>query len=304
MDQPSPIELRNLSKRYSKDVLAVDDVSLEVHSGMVYGLLGPNGAGKTTILRMVVGLVHPTSGGGLLFGSAIRAGSPALRRVGAMVEHPGFVPHLSGLENLRLYWIAGGQPWREAHVDEALAIADLGPAIKRRVRTYSHGMIQRLGLAQVLLGQPDLLLLDEPTTGLDPQEMREIRELIRKLAQQGRTVFLSSHLLSEVEQVCSHAAVMNKGRLVASGSVAQLIGAASSVYLEVDDVDRAQVTLRGLAGVQSISSEPPGLVLQLNGLQRSQVVAALVAAGIGVETITSRHRLEDAFLQMLEADEF
>ncbi len=296
------ITLVGLSKRYSKDVLAVDNLSLEVERGMVFGLLGPNGAGKTTVLRIVLGLVHPTAGQVLLWGTRMRPGSPLLRRVGALVENPGFVPHLSGLDNLKQFWLAGGQPLEEAHFDEALELADLGGAIKRKVRTYSHGMLQRLALAQVLLNQPDLLLLDEPTTGLDPQEMREIRDLVRKLARQGATILLSSHILAEVEQVCTHAAVMNRGRLVAIGSVGELVGAAASVYLEVDDVDRAMGVLARIAGVRGATAEPPGISVQLNGLERKKLVAALVNAGVGVETVSSRHRLEDAFIGMLEGD--
>ena len=301
-DSGAAIALVNLTKRYSADVLAVDGLSLEVKRAMVFGLLGPNGAGKTTVLRMVLGLVHPTAGEVLLWGTRMQPGSPLLRRVGALVENPGFVPHLSGMENLKQFWLAGGQPLEEAHFDEALELADLGGALKRKVRTYSHGMLQRLALAQVLLNQPDLLLLDEPTTGLDPQEMREIRDLIHKLAQQGATILLSSHILAEVEQVCTHAAVMNRGRLVAIGSVGELVGAAASVYLEVDDVNRAMEVLARIGGVRGATPEPPGISVQLNGLERKKLVAALVNAGVGVETVSSRHRLEDAFIGMLQED--
>jgi ABC-2 type transport system ATP-binding protein len=301
-DSEVALTLVNLTKRYSKDVLAVDGLSLEVKQGMIFGLLGPNGAGKTTVLRIVLGLVHPTAGEVLLFRRRMRPGSPMLGRVGALVDNPGFVPHLSGMDNLKQFWLAGGQLLEEAHFDEALAIADLGRAINRKVRTYSHGMLQRLALAQVLLNQPDLLLLDEPTTGLDPQEMREIRELVRKLAQQGATIFLSSHILAEVEQVCTHAAVMNRGRLVAIGSVGELVGAANSVYLEVDDVDLAMQVLADVVGSRYATQEPPGISVQLNGLERKKLVAALVNAGVGVETVASRHRLEDAFIGMLEGD--
>jgi ABC-2 type transport system ATP-binding protein len=302
-DSRVAITLVNLTKRYGKDVLAVDSLSLEVEQGMIFGLLGPNGAGKTTVLRMVLGLVHPTAGEVLLFGRRMYPGSPMLGRVGALVENPGFVPHLSGMDNLKQFWLAGGQPLEQAHFDKALEIADLGGAIRRKVRTYSHGMLQRLALAQVLLNEPDLLLLDEPTTGLDPQEMREIRDLVRKLAQQGSTVFLSSHILAEVEQVCTHAAVMNRGRLVAIGSVGELVGAANNVYLEVDDTALAMRVLQGIAGIQYATAEPPGISVHLNGLERKKLVAALVNAGVGVETVASRHRLEDAFIDMLQGDD-
>ncbi len=296
------IDLVSLTKRYSSDVLAVDGLSLRVEHGMVLGLLGPNGAGKTTVLRMLLGLIRPTGGDVFLFGTRMRAGSPLLRRVGALVESPGFVPHLSGIDNLKLFWLAGGEPLHEAHFEEALQIADLGSAINRKVRTYSKGMLQRLALAQVLLNQPDLFLLDEPTLGLDPQEMREVRDLVRELAQRGATILLSSHILAEVEQVCSHAAVMNRGRLVATGRVSQLVGSASSVYLEVDDVPRAKGILQQIDGIRGVALEPPGLSAQLDGVDRKTIVSALVNAGVGVETVTSRHRLEDVFLGMLEGD--
>ena len=172
--------------------------------------------------------------------------------------------------------------------------------MKRRVKTYSHGMRQRLGLAQALLGTPDVLVLDEPTNGLDPQEMREIRRLLRDLSGGGTTVLLSSHLLSEVEQVCSHAVVINRGRLVASGTVADLVGASASVYVEVDDTARARPVLERMRGVGSVKPEPPGFAVELDGVTRPQLVARLVRAGVGVETVVSRHRLEDAFVDLLD----
>ena len=292
--------MANLTKRFGEGVLAVDDFSLQVDHGMVFGLLGPNGAGKTTVLRMIVGLIHPTAGETYLFGERMHPGSEVLRRVGAIIESPGFVPHLSGLENLHNYWVSGGDPWSKANIDEALAIADLGSAINRKVRTYSKGMMQRLAIAQVLLNRPELLILDEPTIGLDPGEMRDIRDLIRQLADRGATVFLSSHILAELEQVCTHAAVMNHGRLVAAGTIDELIGASESVYLEVDDVERALLVLKELDGITSSGLESPGIVLKLGNIERKQIVAALVNAGVGVETISSRHRLEDAFIGMVE----
>ena len=299
----APIELVGLSKRFPNAGMVVDNLTLKVEAGQVFGLLGPNGAGKTTVLRMLLGLVHPTAGEARLFGEPVRAGDPVLQRVGALVERPAFVPHLSGFANLEIFWRAGGQPLSESHIDDALKIAGLGKAIRRKVRTYSTGMRQRLGVAQALLGAPDLLLLDEPTVGLDPEEMRETRNLVRDISERGATVFLSSHILAEVEQVCTHVAIMDRGHLVASGSVAQIIGATASVYLEVDDVDKAITVLGGITGVDRLVREPPGISVTLDGLQRKELVAALVHAGVGVETITSRHRLEDAFLQMLAGEE-
>jgi ABC-2 type transport system ATP-binding protein len=295
-----PIVIEDLTKRYDGDVVAVDHLDLSVGSGSVFGLLGPNGAGKTTTMRMLVGLIRPTSGRVHVFGEAVTPGAAVLRRVGTLVEGPGFVPHLSGRENLELFWRSGGAAIADANLDHALDIADLGDAINRKYKTYSHGMRQRLGLAQALLGRPDLLVLDEPTDGLDPQQMRETRGVLRRAAESGTTVLVSSHLLSEVEQVCDHVAVMDKGRLVAAGTVAELSGATTAVYLEVDDTARATRVLDSAVGVGRVTPEGRGLSVELDGMERKAVVATLVEAGVGVETITARHHLEDAFIGLLE----
>jgi ABC-2 type transport system ATP-binding protein len=300
---PAPIEIQGLSKRFGKDVLAVDRLDLTVEEGQIFGLLGPNGAGKTTTLRILVGLVHPNAGQARLFGARVKLGVKTLRRVGVLVEDPAFVPYLSGMKNLELFWRAGGQRMSEADLDGALEVADLGDAIHRRVKTYSHGMKQRLGIAQALLGKPDLLVLDEPTTGLDPEQIREMRELVRSIAQRGATVLLSSHLLGEVEQVCSHAAIVNKGHVVATGTVNELIGRATTIYIEVDDVARARTVLSKVPGVRAVSDEGVGLAIDLEGIDRKEIVARLVRGGVGVETVMSRHRLEDAFLSMLGENE-
>jgi ABC-2 type transport system ATP-binding protein len=297
------VEIVGLSKRFSSAVLAVDDLSFTVDRGQVCGLLGPNGAGKTTCLRMLLGLIRPSAGESRLFGTRVRPGTEQLRRVGALIETAAFVPHLSGMRNLRLWWEAGGRRWSDAHLEDALAIADLGTAIDRRVKTYSQGMRQRLGLARVLLGQPEVLVLDEPTNGLDPQEMREVRRLVHRVADAGATVLFSSHVLAEVEQICTHAVVMDKGKLVAAGSVADLIGDAGSVYLEVDDEVAARRVLEQLPMVRRVEAETPGLAVGIEGGQRSDLVAALVQAGIAVQTVTARRRLEEAFLGLVEAVE-
>ncbi|HEY5013923.1 MAG TPA: ABC transporter ATP-binding protein, partial [Acidimicrobiia bacterium] len=265
------------------------------------GLLGPNGAGKTTTLRVLLGLERPSSGVTRLFGTTVTPGCRELFRVGAMVEQAAFVPHLSGMRNLRLWWEATGSRMKDADLDGALAIAGLGTAIDRKVRTYSQGMKQRLGFARLLLARPELLVLDEPTNGLDPGEIREIRELIGRLSTHGATVLLSSHHLSEVEQVCSHVLVMNGGRLVASGTVAELVGSAGSVYVEVDDRDRARALLAGLTIVAAVHVQGEGLVVELREGRRSDVAAALTGAGFRLETIMATQRLEDAFLELLAA---
>ena len=295
------VEVAGLTKRFSSKVLAVDGLSFAVAPGQVCGLLGPNGAGKTTALRVLLGLVKPTAGDAYLFGKRVRPGLPELARVGTLIETAAFVPHLSGMKNLELWWRAGGGRKADADFENALAIADLGDAVRRRVKTYSQGMKQRLGLARVLLGRPEVLVLDEPTNGLDPAEMREVRLLVHRLADAGATVLFSSHILAEVEQICTHAVVMDRGHLVAAGAVADLVGASGSVYLEVDDVDAAHRVLSEV-GVGAVTPEPPGLSVELDGRSRSELVAALVHGGVGVETVTARRRLEDAFLGLVEAD--
>jgi ABC-2 type transport system ATP-binding protein len=230
-----PLEITGLTKAYSNGHLAVDDVSLRVEKGQVLGLLGPNGAGKTTTLRMLMGLIHPDQGEIRIFGHRVTPGAPVLARLGSFVEGPGFLPHLSGRDNLDLYWRATGRPRDEAHVEEALRIADLGSALDRPVRTYSQGMRQRLAIAQAMLGLPDLLVLDEPTNGLDPPQIREMRAVLQRYAaggaaangsagETGRTVIVSSHLLAEVEQTCTHVVVMSHGKRVAMGPVSEIVG--------------------------------------------------------------------------------
>ena len=294
------LAVEHLTKRYDAQVLAVDDLQFSVGLGEVCGLLGPNGAGKTTTLRMLVGLVRPTSGEARLFGERVGPGMPELRRVGALIEGAAFAPYLSGITNLRLWWESNGAHWSDADVEEALAVAGLGAAVERKVRTYSHGMKQRLGIARALLGRPELLVLDEPATGLDPQELREIRRLLRRLSDRGVTILLSSHLLAEVELSCSHVVVMDRGRLVASGSVPELVGAgAKSVYVEVDDPVRARTVLATLPAVRIVTTDADGFTLELDGVDRTEVVAALVHGGVGVRTITARWQLEDAFLGLV-----
>jgi ABC-2 type transport system ATP-binding protein len=292
------VAVRGLTKSYGR-VKAVSDLDFEVQRGQVCGLLGPNGAGKTTALRMIVGLIRPSAGESRLFDHPVRPGTPELARVGTMIEQAAFVPHLSGTRNLRLWWEAGGAAWADADLEGALAVAGLGDAIERRVKTYSQGMRQRLGLARVLLGRPELLLLDEPTNGLDPQEMRAVRELLRRLSDQGVTVLISSHLLSEIEQVCSDVVVMDKGRLVTTGTVKELLATSTSAYFEVDDVETATRVLAGIPGVGRVTVETPGISIELDGAARSTIVAALVGAGVAVETVTARHQLEDAFLGLV-----
>ncbi|HEX3336366.1 MAG TPA: ATP-binding cassette domain-containing protein [Jatrophihabitans sp.] len=265
-----PVTISSLVKEYAGGYRAVDDVTFRVEPGQVVGLLGPNGAGKTTVLRVLVGLITPTAGIVHVFGQPVVPGAPVLARIGAFIEGPGFLPHLSGRDNLRLYWAATGRPDDEADFTTALEIAGLGASIDRRVKTYSHGMKQRLGIAQAMLGLPELLVLDEPTNGLDPPQIAEMREVLRAYAETGRTVVVSSHLLAEVEQTCTHVVVMHKGKLIAAGSVPEIAGA-GGMQLSVDDPEKATIVLE--------------------------------AAGIGSHLVPARRALEDVFLDLIGGEE-
>ena len=306
-DDPSvgalPLVITGLAKRYPGGVAAVQDVSFEVRPGQVLGLLGPNGAGKTTTLRMVMGLINPSDGEILVFGETVRPGAPILSRIGSFVEGSGFLPHLSGRANLELYWRSTGRPFDDAHLEEALEIAGLGKAIRRRVKTYSQGMRQRLAIAQAMLGLPDLLLLDEPTNGLDPPQIHAMREVLRRYATTGRTVLVSSHLLSEVEQTCSHVVVVHQGRTIAAGTVAELVSASGELVFTVDDAEKAAGVLRATAGVSSVEVESlpgeAGTVRAEVGPAASVAVAALVAAGVAVSGVAPKNRLEDVFLTLI-----
>lgn len=227
-----PIQIEHLSKDYKNSVRAVDDVSWRVPTGEVVGLLGPNGAGKTTTMRMIMGLIQPSSGNVFVYGEPVIPGSPVLARVGALVEGAGFLPHLTGRENLDLFWQASGRTQDDANLERVLEIADLGTAVDRKVRTYSQGMRQRLGIAQAMMGMPDVLLLDEPTNGLDPQQIKAMREVMQKYAATGRTVIVSSHMLSEVEQTCSYVIVMHRGKLITTGKVQDLLAGKTHMRLE------------------------------------------------------------------------
>ncbi|GAA3512573.1 alpha/beta fold hydrolase [Actinocatenispora rupis] len=299
----TPLVVAGLRKTYKDGFVAVRGTDFTVHRGQVVGLLGPNGAGKTTSLRMLLGLIRPTAGEILVFGHRVTAGAPVLSRIGSLVEGPGFLPHLTGLDNLRLYWRATGRPADTAGLDEVLDIADLGDAVHRPVRTYSHGMKQRLAIAQAMLGLPELLVLDEPTDGLDPPQIAEMRRVLQRYATDGRSVLVSSHLLAEVEQTCTHVVVMRRGELVASGPVADIIGDSPSVLVSVSDVDTAEPLLRKLSGISSVARADGGFVVELADLPRRDLVSALVSAGVGVDRVVPRRRLEDAFLALLERGE-
>jgi ABC-2 type transport system ATP-binding protein len=305
VEQPvdTPLVVRGLRKEYADGFVAVSSVDFTVQRGQVVGLLGPNGAGKTTTLRVLLGMIQATRGEVLVFGHPLRPGAEVLTRVGALVEGPGFLPHLSGLRNLQLFWRSTGRPPEQARFEEALEIAGLGDAIHRKVRKYSHGMKQRLAIAQAMLGLPELLVLDEPTDGLDPPQIAEMRRVLRNYATEGRAVLVSSHLLAEVEQTCTHVVVMHLGEVVADGAVEEVVGDSPIVQFGVSDLAGADAVLAGLDGVRRLAADDhTALVVDLNGTPRARVVAALVQAGVGVDRVVPRRRLEDAFLALVSGE--
>jgi ABC-2 type transport system ATP-binding protein len=284
-----------LTKRYGRHT-AVDAVSLSVRRGEIYGFLGPNGAGKTTTLRMLLGLVRPTAGSAWVLGG--RPGEPGvLRRVGALIEGPGFYPYLSGRDNLRV--LAAYNRLPEPEVDRALDQVELRARGGDAYKSYSLGMKQRLGVAAALLGAPDLLVLDEPTNGLDPSGMADMRALVRRLAGQGQTVLLSSHLLGEVQQVCDRVGVIAGGRLLAESTVAELRGA-SSVLVRADPVPDAQRVIRSILGAVEVRRAPDGGLQVAVAPDRSpEIVRALVRAGVEVHEIRPVERtLEEVYFEM------
>jgi ABC-2 type transport system ATP-binding protein len=290
------ISSTGLTKHFGA-LAAVDHVDLDVPQGAVYGFLGPNGSGKTTTIRILLGLVFPSAGRHCLLGGPT---DQALRRVGALVEGPAFHPYLSGRANLLRLDAAdrtadAGTAARR--IGEALDRVGLAAAAGKRYRNYSLGMRQRLGIAAALLQPRDLLVLDEPTNGLDPQGTREVRSLISELARDGVTVFLSSHLLSEVEQVCTDVGVMSAGRLVWQGGLAELRSEqAPLVRVETDQVDDAAAILRGL-GLADVQSAPGEVRAALGDAVAEQLVKALVTGGVGVRGFAVvRASLEEQFV--------
>lgn len=295
----TPLMLSGVSKSYSGKV-AVRNLSIGIERGRVVGLLGPNGAGKTTTLRMALGLVRPTDGEIRLFGYRVSPGVPVLSRTGSLVEASGFLPYLSGLANLQSYWASTGRPVRQARLDEVMHIAGLDESqLHQKVGTYTQGMRQRLAIAQAMLGLPELLLLDEPANRLDPPQIRQLRTALRRYADTGRTVLVSSHLLSEVEQTCTHVVVMHEGALVTSGTVKELMSAQSETTFQVDDPDRAADALYRLDGLGKVETDGELVHAELGEHSPAVAVNTLVASGIAVIRVTPRRRLEDRFLQLV-----
>jgi len=291
----------------------VDALDLGVEQGVLYGFLGPNGAGKTTTIRMALGLIFPTSGEVEVLGEPVAtAQAPrdrAMRQVGAMIEEPGFWRYLSGRRNLE-YFARAGRPAADRRarldrVDDVLRTVGLHEAATKKVKAYSQGMRQRLGIALALLGAPKVLMLDEPTNGLDPQGMREIRTLLRRLADEGVTVFVSSHLLTEVEAMCDRVGVLARGRLVAEGPPGELRGGRALLRIEVDDRPRAERVLAGVEGVTLDGGGTAQLRVRLEvPATPAAVNAALVTGGVEVSALIPEHEsLEDVFVSLVEGGE-
>jgi ABC-2 type transport system ATP-binding protein len=302
IDTVPVISTTGLVKRFS-DIDAVAGVDLRVPAGGVYGFLGPNGAGKTTTIRMLVGLMRPTRGIAQLFGEPVRQGSAVLDRVGALVERPAFYPYLSAIDNLRLLGLTRGLPDAKlkSAVPEALDRVGLGDAAKRKAGRFSTGMRQRLGIAAALLGRPELVILDEPANGLDPNGVVEVRELIKRLARDGITVFLSSHVLPEVEQLCQRVAVLQRGRVIAEGDTQAMLQQGERLFVRFDTADEAGRALPLLTpiGPTTNATTDAGLFLEAPPDRGSEVIRTLAGAGLyPAELSVHRQTLEAVFIEL------
>jgi ABC-2 type transport system ATP-binding protein len=300
----NPVEARGLVKRYG-EIAAVDGVDLTVRAGEIYGFLGPNGAGKTTTLRILLGLIHPNLGSVRLFGRDPQTELPeALDGVAGFVETPHFYGYLSGRKNLELLAAYDGRGAR-SRIDDALALVDLVTRARDRVATYSQGMRQRLGIASSLIRDPNLLLLDEPTNGLDPGGIRDMRVLIERLAQQGITILLSSHLLAEVEEVCDRVAIIRDGKIVHEGSIDELRTrrAANRYRLRTTDIERARMIALNTAGVSDVSVDRDELVFGADESAAEELARSVVNAGLGLRAlIPETATLEALFFELTEGE--
>ena len=282
---------------------AIERVTFEVERGQICGLLGPNGAGKTTTMRVLVGLSRPDDGTARLLGEPSRLAAGVLARVGVAIDGPAFVPHLSGRRNLELAWRAGGRTWPPPALEEGLQLAGLGEALgAKKVKSYSMGMRQRLMLAQALMGAPEVLILDEPANGLDPGEVRTLREHLRRLAEGGAAILISSHVLAEIELLATHVVVMDAGAVVTAGRLEDLLGTGAYEF-EVDDVAQAGKALRAVAGVRSVTAHGERLSVIAPGCSVKELNHVLVSAGVGVGAVRAARSLEEAFLGLVGQDD-
>jgi ABC-2 type transport system ATP-binding protein len=300
----NPVEARGLVKRYG-EIAAVDGVDLTVRAGEIYGFLGPNGAGKTTTLRILLGLIRPNTGSVRLFGRDPQTELPeALDGVAGFVETPHFYGYLSGRKNLELLAAYDGRDAR-SRIDDALSLVDLVVRARDRVATYSQGMRQRLGIASSLIRDPSLLLLDEPTNGLDPGGIRDMRVLIQRLAQQGITILLSSHLLAEVEEVCDRVAIIRDGKIVHEGSIDELRArrTANRYRLRTTDIERARMIALDSAGISDVSVDRDELVFGADEGAAEELARSVVTAGLGLRAlIPETATLEALFFELTEGE--
>lgn len=302
-ENDSIIEIRNLTKRF-KDLKAVNDLNLNVYRGDVFGFLGPNGAGKSTTIRMLLTLISPTSGEIKIFGKSLHESRlEILRKVGAIVEKPDFYGFLTAYKNLQILAKLSGIEAEKKKIIELLELVGLEKRFNSKVKTFSHGMKQRLGIAQALLHDPELIILDEPTTGLDPQGMKEIRDLIIHLSKdQKKTIFLSSHILYEVEMVADRMIIINKGSTQVEGNVQELLNKNDlKVTFEVNDINKANDILSNTYWANKISSEAINKIIF--SIQQSEIAALnkyLVENNINVSAVIPTRSLEEYFLQITE----
>lgn len=296
------IETTGLTKRYRK-TLAVDEVSLKVEQGQIFGFLGPNGAGKTTTIGMLLGIITPTGGSFKLFGSESRRElHEARQRIGATLEYPNFYPYLSGQDNLRIVANVKGKGRKE--VDRVLDVVGLAKRKKTAFKAFSLGMKQRLALAATMLGDPELIILDEPANGLDPEGMREIRGIIKDLADRGTTVFLSSHLLSEVERTCTHVAIIQNGQVIRQASVEEIKSGNVIVGLQGGDLEQLHGIVEDYPGVISASVRDGSVVAELKDDDIASVNRFVAEKGVYLSHLAQRERtLEDVFMELTGADE-
>jgi ABC-2 type transport system ATP-binding protein len=296
------IATEGLFKRF-RDVDAVAGIDLRVPAGGVYGFLGPNGAGKTTTIRILLGLIRPTRGSATLFGQRVAPGSTVLERVGALVERPAFYPYLSATDNMRLVGHLRGMPESRLRtaVPEVLDRVGLGQAAKRKAGRFSTGMRQRLGIAAALLDRPDLVILDEPANGLDPNGVVDIRNLISSLARDGITIFLSSHVLPEVEQLCRRVAILQAGRIVAEGETQAMLQSGERLYVRFDgDPEAAQARpILDLIGPTTPAEGAPAWFVQAEATRGSELIRALAASDLyPAEVSVRRQTLESVFIDL------
>jgi len=295
------IETTGLTKRFRR-TLAVDGISFSVERGQIFGFLGPNGSGKTTTIGMLLGIITPTDGSFRLFGG----GSPqeihaARQRIGATLEYPNFYPYLSGRDNLRIVANVKGKGRRE--IEEVLDIVGLGKRAKQKFKAYSLGMKQRLALAATMLGDPELILLDEPANGLDPEGMREIRQIIRELGERGKTIMLSSHLLWEVERTCTHVAIIRQGRIVRQASVEEITSGAIVAGIRSENLAALEKAAVAYPGAIGASSRSDMVVVELKDENLSDLNRFLAGQGIYVSHLGLIQRsLEDVFMELTNGE--